>query len=148
MKSTKTMLIAALAACALITGGSSLLAQNSTNPPSAGGPPGGGMRGRGPSLEQLSKDLDLTDDQKTKVKAALDALKQEITELRADTSLSQEDRRAKMKTIRDEFTAKLKDILTPDQFAKWQKMSQHMHHMPPGVENGGGTPPPVAPPQT
>ena len=106
------------------------------------------MRGRGPSLEQLSKALDLTDDQKPKVKVALDAQKQEMTDLRADTSLSQEDRRAKMKTIREEFTAKLKDILTPEQFEKWQKISQHMRRNgPPGGDTDAGTPPPPPPPQ-
>jgi Spy/CpxP family protein refolding chaperone len=41
--------------------------------------------------------------------------------LREDTSLSQEDRRAKMKEIRDAMQAKIKEILTPEQYKKWEK---------------------------
>lgn len=158
MKSTKTMLIAALAVGALITCSSALRAQDSTNtPPStppAGGPPGGGMRGRGPSLEQLSKALDLTDDQKPQVKAVLDDQMQKMNDLRKDpdfAGLSREDKMAKMKPIRDESTAKMKDILTPDQFAKWQKMGpmgSHRNGGGGGGGNGGGTNAPSAtPPQ-
>jgi Spy/CpxP family protein refolding chaperone len=139
MKSTKTMLIAALAVGALLACSPTLLAQNSTNTPPAtppaGGPPGGGMRGRGPSLEQLSKALDLTDAQKPQVKAVLDDQMQKMNELRKDpdfAGLSREDRMAKMKPIRDEAMAKMKDILTPDQFAKYQKMG------PMGSRRNGG----------
>ena len=156
MKSTKTMLIAALAAGALLAC-SSALAQDSTNTPPpgappAGGPPGGGMRGRGPSLEQITKDLSLTDDQKPQVKAVLDDQMQKMSDLRKDpdfSSLSREDKMAKVKTIRDETATKLKDILTPDQFAKWQKASQGMRRNgPPGGPGAGAPPPPpAAPPQ-
>jgi Spy/CpxP family protein refolding chaperone len=150
MKSTKIMLMAALAAGALLAGGSSLLAQDSTNTPPAGAPAAGAMRGRGgPSLEQLTKSLDLTDDQKPKVKAALDEQMQKMSALRKDpdfAGLSREDKMAKMKPIRDEFTSQMKDILTPDQLAKFQKMSQGMRNRQAGGAPGGaGTPPP--PPQ-
>jgi hypothetical protein len=152
MKSTKTMLIAALAAGALLACSSSLLAQDSTNTPPAGsppagGPPGGGMRGRGPTLEQLTKSLDLTDDQKPKVKAVLDDQMQKMKDLRQDpdfAGLSREDKMAKMKPIHDDTMAKMKDILTADQFAKYQKMGMRGNRPPGG---GAGTPPPAAPPQ-
>jgi hypothetical protein len=150
MKSMKTMLMAALAAGALLAGGSSLLAQDSTNTPPAGGPPGGGMRGRGgPSLEQLTKALDLTDDQKPKVKAVLDEQMQKMTELHKDpdyAGLSREDKMAKGKTIRDATAAKMKEILTADQFAKYEKMGPGMRgNRPPG--GGAGAPPASAAPQ-
>jgi periplasmic protein CpxP/Spy len=156
MKSTKTMLMAALAAGALLACSPSVFAQDSTNTPPAGapagGPPGGGMRGRGPSLEQLTKTLDLTDDQKPKVKAALDEMTQKMTELRKDpdfADLSREDKMAKMKPIRDELTAKMKDILTPDQFAKFQKMGPGMRgNRPPGGAPAGAPPAAATPPQT
>ncbi len=63
------------------------------------------MRGR-PNFEAISKQLELTDDQKPKVKAVMDDMQQKSRDLRQDTSLSQEDRRAKMKEIRDGATAK------------------------------------------
>jgi Spy/CpxP family protein refolding chaperone len=155
MKSTKTMLMAALAAGALIACSPSMLAQDSTNTPPAGAPagspPGGGMRRGGPSLEQLTKILTLTDDQKPQVKAALDERMQKMKDLRNDpgfADLSREDKMAKVKPIMDAFVAKMKDILTPDQFAKFQKMGQGMRgNRPPG--SAPATTPPAAtnPPQ-
>jgi Spy/CpxP family protein refolding chaperone len=127
MKLTKTLILAALCAGSLFAADTTLRAQDATtNTPPAGAPAGGGMRGRGLNFDQVSKQLELTDDQKPKVKAVLDDMQQKMRDLRngADySSLSQDDRRAKMKAIRDDVTTKLKDILTPDQFAKWQKMA-------------------------
>jgi Spy/CpxP family protein refolding chaperone len=146
MKSTRTMLIAALAAGALLACSSTLLAQDATTNTPAANPPAGGMRGRGgPTLAQLTTALNLTDDQKPKVQAVLDDQKKQMTDLRNDpdfSSMSQADRRTKMQAIRADITAKMKAILTDDQFAKYQKM---------GGRNrggaGGGNPPPAAAPQ-
>ena len=141
MKLNKTLALAALVAGSLLAGSSALQAQDNTNTPPAGGPPGGGMRGR-PTFEMISKQLDLTDDQKPLVKPIVEDMQKQASELRKDTSLTQEDRRAKMKEIRDGAAAKLKDILTPEQFAKWQKMGQRQRPpmAPPAV-------PPTTPPQ-
>jgi hypothetical protein len=54
----------------------------------------------------------------------LDDQQQKMRDLRQDTSVAQADKRAKAKEIREATTAKLKDILTADQFAKWQKVGQ------------------------
>jgi Spy/CpxP family protein refolding chaperone len=124
MKLNKTIALVALVAGGMIAG-SALQAQDSTNTPPPNVRPGGGagMRAR-PNIEQLAKDLNLSDDQKAKLKTALDEQMKKMQELRADTSLSQEDRRAKMKEMRDDLTAKVKEILTADQFEKWQKTMQ------------------------
>jgi protein CpxP len=131
MKLTKTLALAALVAAGLL-GGTSLQAQDSTNTPSATPPPGAhGMRGR-PSLDQIAKELNLTDDQKTKMKAALEDQQKQIHALREDTSLSTEDKRAKAKTIREATQAKLKEILTPEQF---EKLHKQMHqNRPPSAQ--------------
>jgi periplasmic protein CpxP/Spy len=144
MKSTKTLLIAALAAGALFAGGSSLLAQDATNTPPAGQHrPGWG----GPmTIDRLAKQLKLTDAEKTQVAPIIEAQNKKLADLREDTSLSREDKMAKRKAIMDETTTQLKPILTDEQFAKWQKMTQHMHHASPGGDNAG-TPPPSTPPQ-
>jgi Spy/CpxP family protein refolding chaperone len=148
MKSTK--MIALLAVSGLLALTPALLAAD-TNTPPAGGPPGGGMRGRGgPSIEQLTTNLSLTADQIPKVKAVLDEQRQKMGEVFQNQDLSQEDRRAKMKEVRDEMTAKMKDILTPDQFEKWQKEQQNMRNRRPGGPppgGGNGAPPAGAPPQ-
>lgn len=127
------MLIAALAAGALLASGSPLLAQDNADKPAASGPHARG----GAYLEQLAKNLDLTDAQKPKVKAALEEQMQKMGALRQDASLTPEDRRAKMKTIREDMKAKMKEILTPEQFAKYEKMGpgNRPNHRP------GGTPP-------
>jgi periplasmic protein CpxP/Spy len=147
MKSTKIMIVAALAAGALLAGGSSMLAQDSTNTPPAGGPPPGehgpGMKGGRPDIATA---LNLTDDQKPKVQEIMKGAMEKRKALREDTSLTPEDKRAKAKEIQDDTATQLKAVLTPEQFAKWQKMSQHMHRPPPGADNGG-TPPPGPPPQ-
>jgi periplasmic protein CpxP/Spy len=127
MKLTKTLAFAALVAGSLLAG-TALQAQDSTNTPPAGKHTGGpGMHGR-PNIDQMAKELNLTDDQKTKVEAAMQDQQAKMKALHSDTSLSKEDRHAKVKEIHEGFTAKMKEILTPDQFEKWQKHMQHHPH--------------------
>jgi protein CpxP len=146
MKVTKPMFIAALVAGNLFAWNLALRADDSTNTPPAN-PPASDVKSPARGFDRLSELLNLTADQKPKVKAIMDAQMQKMRDLREDTGLSQDDRRTKMKAIHDDTATQLKAVLTADQFAKWQKMSQHMHHAPPGGENGAGTPPSGAPPQ-
>src|SRR5271170_5654743 len=153
MKSTKTMLIAALAVGALLACSSALRADDTTNaPPSTpppGAPPGDNhgtwTRGR----PDFVKALNLTDDQKPKFKTIMDAQMQQMREVRDDDSLSQDDKRAKMKSIHEATATQMQALLTPDQFAKWQKMSQHRprHPMQDGDNPPPANPPADAPPQ-
>ncbi len=116
---TKTLTLVALVAGSLLVG-TTLQAQDAPkDKPAAGAKGGPGQRGR-PNIEQVAKQLDLTDAQKPKVQAVLDEQYAKTTELRKDTALSQEDRRAKMKEIRDASNTKLKAILTPEQLTKWE----------------------------
>ena len=143
MKLNKTLMIAALVAGSVFAADIAVRAQNSTNTPPAGGPPGGGQRGRGgPSIEMLTTNLSLTDDQIPKVKAALDEQRQKMGELRNETD--QQVRRTKMQALRTDTTAKMKEILTAEQFAKYEKMGPGMRgNRPPGGAPGGaGAPPP------
>jgi len=80
---------------------------------------------RVPSISNyLAKVLTLSDDQKTKVyNLALDG----ATKMKDAREKNAEDRqamRSAMKQIRDEFDAQMKNVLTPDQFASWQKMKE------------------------
>ena len=139
MKLTKTIALAALVAGGLLAGTAASPAQDHTNSPPAHGP---GLRGR-PNLDQIATDLDLTADQKAKVKAVLDEQQTKRQALQEDTSLTPEDKRAKNKELREATQAKLKEILTADQWEQWQKRMQR--NRPPG--GPGGTPPPSAPPK-
>lgn len=91
---------------------------------------------KGPSVEQrvdrLNTEVTLTADQKTKVTALFEDSQKKMRELRQDTSLSQEDRREKMRTMREAEDKKLKEILTPEQWEKWEKAR------PQGGKRGGG----------
>jgi protein CpxP len=129
MKSTKTMLIAALAAGALLAGSSVLRAQNATNTPPAG-EHGPGMKGRA----NIAKQLDLSDDQKPKVEAIMKGAMEKGRALREDTSLTPEEKKDKVKAIKDDMATQLKTVLTPEQFAKWQELSKRgpRNHPPAG----------------
>ena len=143
MKLNKTLMIAALVAGSVFAADIAVRAQDSTNTPPAGGPPGGGQRGRGgPSIEMLTTNLSLTADQIPKVKAVLDEQRQKMGELRNETD--QQVLRTKMQALRTDTTAKMKEILTAEQFAKYEKMGPGMRgNRPPGGAPGGaGAPPP------
>jgi Spy/CpxP family protein refolding chaperone len=138
MKMTKVSLIAALALGGLLASTTVSLAQdNATNNPARRGRPG--MMGVEPRLEHLTKELSLTDAQKPKVKAILEASQKKLQELRADTSLSQEDRRTKMRTIMEDQNKEIKALLTPEQL---EKFPAGRPGRPPG---GPAANPPAAP---
>ena len=134
------MMIAALAAGTLLVWNPVRAADTNAAPST---PPAAGQRPpglRGPNVDQLAQQLNLTDDQKAKVKTILETQGQKMRELRGDTSLSSEDRRSKVQSIREETTTQMKGVLTADQFDKWQKMSQRNRR--PGGPGGPGGPPP------
>jgi Spy/CpxP family protein refolding chaperone len=138
MKLTKTLALAALAAGSLLAGNATLQAQDNTNTPPAGAP----APHAHPNFERVAQELGLTDDQKTKFKAVLTDQQTQLRSLRADATLTPEDKRAKAKEIRAATLTQLKTILTPDQLAKWQTLAHHGH---PSAATGGT--PPSAPPQ-
>ncbi len=77
-------------------------------------------------MQEVSKELNLTDEQREKLKPIFQAQAEKMKELRADTTLSREEKMQKWKAIREEFAPKIKEILTPEQFEKWQKMREEM----------------------
>ena len=70
-------------------------------------------------LERMSTQLNLTDDQKPKVKAVLEDTAKKMKDL------APEDRREKGKAIREEEVAAFKKILTPEQFTKYEEAMAH-----------------------
>ena len=66
-------------------------------------------------LERMSTQLNLTDDQKPKVKAVLEDSAKKMKDV------APEERREKGRAIRDEEVKKFKAILTEEQFKKYQE---------------------------
>jgi Spy/CpxP family protein refolding chaperone len=75
-------------------------------------------------LQMLSEKLSLTDDQKAKLKPILQDQMQQMKAVREDSSLSEDQRRAKMKSIHESLHDKINAVLTPEQQAKFKEM-QH-----------------------
>lgn len=120
MKLNKTLALATLIAGSLFAGNIVTQAQNSTNMPPAT-TKSGGKNARGLNITFLAKQLNLTDAEKPKVEAVLAEQQQKQRELHTDKTLSAEDKKAKMKEIREATDTQLKKILTPEQYAKWEK---------------------------
>jgi len=139
MKLNKTLMLAALVAASMFATDVAVHAQDATNTPAAGArPPGGRAR---LTFESVATQLDLSEDQKAKVRPIFADMQQKRTEVFKDASLQPADKRAKQKEIMDDTTSKLKDILTPEQFAKWQKLLP-TGRRPAGGAGGGTNNPP------
>jgi len=75
-------------------------------------------------LQAISQQLNLTPEQKRKL---LPVLEQEAPKLKAvkeNTSLPPRQKLQQIRAIHEESDPKIKAILTPDQYTKWQQMRQ------------------------
>jgi hypothetical protein len=77
-------------------------------------------------LQDALKDLNLTDEQKEELKPLWQEQAEKVRELRQDKSLSPQEKMAKVKAIQEEMEPKLKQVLTGEQFEKWQKQRERM----------------------
>lgn len=114
------------------------------------GPPDPAQR-----TQELTKKLNLNADQQNKVQAALDAERSQMDTVRQDSSLSPQDRRAKMMDLHKGTDAQIREILDPAQQTKWDEMQakrqqwmQNRRQGPPNDGTGAGQQgPPPPPPQ-
>ncbi len=85
-------------------------------------------------LDRMTQNLGLSDEQREKIRPILLDQAQQMRALHDDTSLSPQDRRAKVRALRRATRQKVDQILTPEQKAKrrenWQKASGR-RNMPP-----------------
>ncbi len=135
MKCTKVSLIATLALAGLIWVAPTATAQdaNSDKKPAVGQRQPPGRPG-----ERLAKELNLSEEQNKKVQAVMAEQREKGTKIREDASLSQEQKREKGQALRTETQKKFKEILTPEQFQKWEKMRSEMRPGRPGGPDGKG----------
>jgi periplasmic protein CpxP/Spy len=125
------------------------VAQDAGNSDQQAAPPGGAQeqgRSRGrmdPArrVEMLTKQLNLTADQKTKVLDILKSDRAKMESVRDDSSLSPTDRRAKMMDIRKASNDQVRALLDSNQQKKFDEMQsqqeQWMHGHHPGGEGMG-----------
>ena len=142
----KCKLILSLVACGASLALCPVLhAQDATSSPSptttgSGGGWGHGGGGRGLNvdtmLQRLTDALSLTTDQQTQIKPILQTEVTTLQTIRANTSLSPQDRRSQFMDARNTANTAINAILTPDQQTKFtQYQQQHNRH---GGGGGGG----------
>lgn len=85
-------------------------------------------------MEHAKKQLNLTADQEAKWKAIAEAERAAVADLRADTSVAREDRRAKMMELNKGFAEQRRAVLNAEQQAKFDEMRAKM------MERGAGGP--------
>jgi Spy/CpxP family protein refolding chaperone len=71
-------------------------------------------------MQETAKELNLTDEQKEKLQTIIRAQMGKLRDLRQDTTLSAEDKKEKVRALREDITAEVKKVLTPEQFEKWK----------------------------
>jgi protein CpxP len=89
--------------------------------PGMGGPHAGGQRGNR-MMERMAKDLGITDAQKSKIMAMMKGQMPKYRAIREDASLTPDQKRAKIKGIREANDKKVMAILTPEQRKKFAAM--------------------------
>lgn len=75
-------------------------------------------------LQMLSEKLNLTEDQKAKLKPILLDQAQQMKAVRDDTSLTPEQKAAKKKAIHETTHDQINAVLTPEQQEKFKEMKQ------------------------
>jgi Spy/CpxP family protein refolding chaperone len=66
--------------------------------------------------------LNLSDEQKAKVAPILEKTKSDVQAIRANNSLSKQQKHEQIGTLRQSTAQQLQSILTPEQFQKFQQM--------------------------
>lgn len=125
MKITKCSLITLL----VITGALSLplRARAQTTKDKAPAKPAApeGATARRERLQQIATELKLTDEQKEKIQTLVRDRMEKLRALRQDNTLSQPEKKEKLKAAGEAMAAEIKKMLTPEQFANWkEKMGQ------------------------
>jgi len=117
---------------------------NSAPPAQQGGNSGGGRMGRqqmdpDQQIARMTKRYNLSADQQAQIKPILANQQQQMQALRGDSSLSRDDRMAKMKGIREDSSTKIQAILNDTQKKQYAEDQQRMQERM--QERGGGAPP-------
>jgi periplasmic protein CpxP/Spy len=93
-------------------------------------------------IKHLTKKLNLSADQQTKLKPILEDQRKQMEAVHNDSSLSREDRFSKMQALRQSSDADIKGVLNEEQQKNFDKMRAEQHdRMKNWHKDGGGAPP-------
>ena len=112
-------ILVVLAACLLLTGRTNAAPQTPLQ-----GHEAMGTSSPEAHLQMLSEKLNLTEDQKAKLKPILEDQAQQMKAVRDDASLTPEQKAAKKKAIHETTHDQINAVLTPGQQEKFKEMKQ------------------------
>ena len=128
----KKCLLVLIAAGVISMAAPFVMAQDNAPPPpdqQSAPPPAnnGGQMRRGPvdparRTQALTKKLNLTADQQTKVQSIFEAERSQMEATRQDSSMSPQDRHGKMMDMRKSSDSQIRAILDPNQQKQWDDM--------------------------
>ena len=142
MNQLSRLAISGLLATGLTLCSAAAFAQQDTPAPDASAQQGGHRQPPTPDeqVARMTKRYNLSSDQQSQIKPILANQQQQMQALRQDSSLSQEDRMAKVKSIRDDSSAKISALLNDSQKQKFaqdqQRRQEHMQEH--GAAPSGG----------
>jgi protein CpxP len=101
-------------------------ASQTSAPPSGQGPGGGnhGMMSPNEQLARMTKRYNLSANQQNEIKPILLGQQAQMQEMHGDSSLSPDERKAKMRSIRSDFNTKIESILNDDQKKQFEQDHQ------------------------
>src|SRR5271163_3249253 len=120
--------ISGLLATGLTLCSAAAFAQQDTPAPDASAQQGGHRQPPTPDeqVARMTKRYNLSADQQTQIKPILANQQQQMMALRQDSSLSRDDRMAKMKSIREDSSTKIQAILNDSQKKQYAEDQQKM----------------------
>ena len=136
----KTFLKLSLLAAGLTAASLPLLADATTSAPAPAAPAAGKIHARHPRLQrmmqrqkmamrQIGRRLDLSADQVAKLKASRATTRTALQALKADTTLTPEQKRAKAREILQAARTEARSTLTPEQQKRAHRMRDRMQAM-------------------
>ncbi|BDU19311.1 hypothetical protein [Dyella sp. GSA-30] len=91
-------------------------------------------------LQKLSKRLQLTADQQSKIGAILQDRQQQVQSIRGDSSLKPVDKRAKLKSLMESSQSSISAVLTDQQRQRWTDMREKMMERREAKQDGQAAP--------
>ena len=93
-------------------------------------------------IKHLTKKLNLSADQQAKVKPILEDQRNQMEQIRSDSSMSREDRFSKMQSIHESANSQIKGVLNEDQQKKFDEMQKEQRDRMRGGYGGDKSGPP------